>query len=328
MVIRSIFRVMYSKLVKKFSFFLRIKAFSQFWRFTGNLIARDSDLFAFYEKFGLHITLNHYYSPIPDTRTLKDELWEKKSELIGININEDAQIKLLSLFSSKFKTEYEKFPTEKPSDPFQYYINNGAFDSVDAEILYCMIRHFKPKKILEIGSGYSTLLSAQGVQKNKEIDDFKSDLISIEPYPRDFLKSGFPGLTKLMIQKVQDIPLMEFQKLTENDILFIDSSHALKIGGDVQYEYLEILPRLNKGVLIHIHDIFLPAEYPRGLIFNHTRFWNEQYLLQAFLTFNNNFEILWAGSYMHLTYPNKLEQAFSTYDKDITQPGSFWMRRI
>ena len=113
-----------------------------------------------------------------------------------------------------------------------------------------------------------------------------------------------------------------------HDILFIDSSHVLRIGGDVQYEYLEILPRLARGVIVHSHDIFLPAEYPRHWVLEEHKFWTEQYLLQAFLAFNDSFEVLWAGSYMHLKHPEKLEEAFSSYKRERTLPGSFWMRKV
>lgn len=285
--------------------------------------------FLFWQSLGVHITPNHFYEPIPDTRTLKDDLWLKHSELIGIDINEKKQLELLSFFVSKFKNEYNRFPKNKTPTPSEYYIKNGWFESIDGEILYCMIRHYKPKKILEIGSGNSTLLSAQAVLKNKEENDvYECELVAIEPYPNDILKAGFPGLSKLIPKKVQDIPLSEFKLLTENDILFIDSSHVLKIGSDVKYEYLDILPRLNKGVIVHVHDIFSPSEYPPKWILNDYRFWTEQYLLQAFLAFNNSFEVLWAGSYMHLNYPNKLEEAFSSYKRDEIWPGSFWMKKI
>ena len=284
--------------------------------------------FLFWEKLGIHITLNHFYEPIPDTRTLKNHLWIKRSKLIGINFNEKKQLELLSYFLSNYGDEYDILPKYKVEIPCKYYINNPFFGSVDGEILYCMIRYFKPKKIYEIGSGFSTYLSAQALLENKNLDSkYKCDLIVINPYPNKIIKTGFPGLTKLILKKVQDIPLSEFNKLTENDILFIDSSHVLKIGSDVQYEYLEILPRLNKGVIIHIHDIFLPAEYPKNWVLEKHRFWTEQYLLQAFLTFNNNYEILWAGSFMHMKYHDKLEKAFLSYKKDKIWPGSFWIRK-
>lgn len=283
--------------------------------------------FPLWENMGFHVIPNHYYQPVPDTRTLKDDLWHKQSDLVGIDINEQAQINLLSLFSSKFKREYESFPRSKTSVPYQYYVDNRVFESVDGEIVYCMIRYFKPRMIIEIGSGHSTYLAAQAVQKNQADYSHKCELIAVEPYPNDVLRGGFPGLSKLIPTKVQDISLSEFSKLRENDVLFMDSSHVLKIGSDVQYEFLEILPRLNKGVIVHVHDIFLPAEYPKEWVLKDYRFWTEQYLLQAFLIFNNSFEVLWAGSYMHLKHPDKLEAAFSSYKRDERWPGSFWMRK-
>ncbi|MGD1152447.1 MAG: class I SAM-dependent methyltransferase [Syntrophales bacterium] len=284
--------------------------------------------FLFWQRLGFHITPSHFYEPIPDTRTLKDNLWLKTSDLIGIDFNETKILELLSFFTDKFKAEYDSFPKHKTSTPNEYYVNNGAFESVDGEILYCMIRLFQPRRIFEIGSGNSTYLSAQAIQKNKENSNYECDLIAFDPYPKDVLNPGFPHLTKVVPVKIEDVPLSEFNKLQENDILFIDSSHVLKIGSDVQYEYLEILPRLNKGVLVHVHDIFLPAEYPRDCILKSYMFWTEQYLLQAFLAFNDSFEILWPGSFMHLKHPDELEKAFNSYNRNETWPGSFWIRKI
>lgn len=222
--------------------------------------------FLLWQYLGFHITRNYFESPIPDTRHISDEIWNNKTKLPGIDIDTKAMIDLIDLFSSKYKKEYDSFPKNKTSIPYQYYIKNGAFESVDAEIYYCMIRYFKPKRIFEIGSGNSTYLAAQAVNKNNEEFGLDTKLIAIEPYPNETLKKGFLGLSELRTSKLQDINLSEFNTLCENDILFIDSSHVLRIGSDVQYEYLELLPRLNKGVIIHIHDIFLPAEYKKNWI--------------------------------------------------------------
>ncbi len=282
--------------------------------------------FPFWQRLGLHITPKHFYEPVPDTTTLKDEIWRKDSEMVGVDIREQDQINLLSDLRRNFKEEYESLPRMATPVPYQYYIDNDSFKSVDGEVLYCMIRHFKPKRIIEIGSGYSTYLSAQGLLKNKK-GGTNAELIAIEPYPSDTLKAGFPGLSRLIIDKVQNVSLSEFNKLEKNDILLIDSSHVLKIGSDVQYEYLEILPRLKKGVIVHVHDIFSPSEYPREWVLGDYRFWNEQYLLCAFLSFNSAFEVLWAGSYMHLKHPELLERAFNSYKPETASPASFWMRR-
>ncbi len=284
--------------------------------------------FPLWQMIGLHVTPNHYYEPIPDTSTLSNKLWQKCSELIGIDINEQAQINLLSEFDLKYKEEFNRFPENKTTCPYQYFINNGYFGEIDGEILYCMIRHFKPKKIIEIGSGYSTYMSAQAIIKNKTDCGHETELVSIEPYPNKVIKSGFPGLSHLISRKLQDVSLSDFTSLEENDILFIDSSHVLKIDNDVQYEYLDILPRLKKGVIIQIHDIFLPEEYPREWVFNLYRFWNEQYLLQAFLAFNESFKVLWAGNYMCLNNTDQVESTFNSYKKNKTKPGSFWIMKV
>ena len=284
-------------------------------------------VFLLCQKRGLHITPNHYYQPVPDTSKLREGLWARRSDLPGLNMNEARQLEILSLFQSSFKHEYDSLPRRSTGKPHEFYLENAAFVSVDAEMLYCMVRHFKPRRIVEIGSGMSTLLFAQAALRNEQDGCPACDLVAIEPYPNDVLRHGFPGLSRLVQTPVEDVPVSEFGNLSENDILFIDSSHVLRIGGDVQYEYLDLLPRLNAGVMIHVHDIFLPAEYPREWVTGMRRFWTEQYLLQAFLAFNSSFEVLWAGSYMHLSHPDRLETAFASYDRGRTLPGSLWMRR-
>ncbi len=283
-------------------------------------------VYLFFERLGVHITPSHYYMPIPNSRELRDDLWDKQTEMTGIDLRDEAQIELLKAFAADYSAEYGAFPREKTSNPNRYYLNCPDFGPVDGEILYCMIRHFKPKKMMEIGSGYSTLLSAQAARKNAE-EGAECEFIAVEPYPREFLKAGIPGLSRFIQARVQEVPLSEFEDLREGDILFIDSSHVLKIGGDVQCEYLEILPRLKRGVIVHIHDIFLPQEYPKEWVRDRFRFWNEQYLLQAFLAFNDSFEVLWAGNYMNLKHPEPLKRAFPTYVEGITKPGSFWVRK-
>ena len=287
-------------------------------------------IFPLAQSLGFHVTRNHHYEPIPDTRLLKDELWQQHSDLTGIQMNESKQLDWLSVCLSRYKEEYDRFPANHQhiQEPFTYIFDNPFFGPVDAEILYCMIRHFKPAKILEIGSGYSTYLAAQAVLKNAEEDLSRScELTTVDPFPNKVVKAGFPGLGRVLPYDVQNLTLSTFGELQENDILFIDSSHVLKIGSDVQFEYLNVLPKLNPGVVVHIHDIFLPAEYPKDWILKEHRFWNEQYLLQAFLTFNEHFEVLWASSYLHLKHPDQLVAGFKSYNKNQNHPASFWIRK-
>src|SRR5262249_30697608 len=156
----------------------------------------------------------------------------------------------------------------------------------------------------------STLLSADALRRNR-VDGDSCRLIAIEPYPSPEFEAELSSAVELWCVPVQEVALSEFQSLDENDILFIDSSHVCKIGSDVQYVFLEVLPRLRPGVVVHVHDIFMPVEYPKQWVLGWHRFWNEQYLLQTFLTFNSMFEVLWAGQWMHVKHPDLLTNAFS-----------------
>lgn len=279
-----------------------------------------------WQRSGFNLMPNHFYSPIPDIGQL-EAVYSKKSEMIGIDLREDAQLSFLESVCPIFEDEYSRFPDRKTDIGYEFHFNNGTFDRVDAEILHCMIRHIKPKRLVEIGSGFSSLISAAACHMNKQKDGMNCEFTAIEPFPNPLFKKNIPGLSRLIKKPLQDVGMDFFTELQENDILFIDSSHVLKIGSDVQIEYLEILPRLNKGVIVHIHDIFLPLEYPKHWIKGEHIFWNEQYLLQAFLSFNDSFEILWAGCYMSIKHSDRLAKHFPGYSPERHLPGSFWMRR-
>ena len=272
------------------------------------------ELFPIWEQHVFHATPVHFYQPIPDTRELPETLWKQPSNLVGINMNDAMQLDLLRNHFTKFREECSNFPAEPP--PGQ----RRPFRGVDALAAYCTVRHFQPRLIIEVGSGFSSLALGQAAAKNKN-----SALICIDPFPSDFLRKGFPGLQSSIEKKIQDIDLKFFSQLQLGDILFIDSSHTVKIGGDVNYLFLEVLPRLKPGVIVHVHDIFLPFEYRRDWVLDEFRFWNEQYLLQAFLTFNSEFEVLLANSYLNHYYQKDLQAAFRNLPS--WAGGSFWMRR-
>jgi hypothetical protein len=272
------------------------------------------EVFPVWEQHGFHVTPVHFHQPIPDTRELPETLWKQPSNLVGINMNDAMQLDLLRSDFTKFRDEYDNLPVEPP--PGQ----RRPFHGVDALVAYCMVRHFQPRLIIEVGSGFSSLVLGQAAAKNKN-----SALICIDPFPRDFLRDGLAGLESLIETKVQDLDVGFFSQLESDDILFIDSSHTVKIGGDVNYLFLEVLPRLKPGVIVHVHDIFLPFEYRRDWVLDEFRFWNEQYLLQAFLTFNSEFEVLVANSYLNHYHQEDLKAAFRNLSSWAS--GSFWMRR-
>jgi hypothetical protein len=277
----------------------------------------NSDNFRLWEKHGYHITPLHFYYPIPDTREL-EKIDLQKSNLSGIDLRPEGQLALLKENFSKFSQEYNDFPLKSVNSK-HFYLENDAFGGIDPYIYYCMIRHFKPKTVVEIGSGYSTLLGAQACRM-----DNSARYMCIDPWPREFISSGVPGI-EFIRQKVEDIDLNLFQQLSRNDILFVDSSHVVRTAGDVRFIILEILPRLEKGVIIHFHDIFLPFDYPKDWIILQHRFWTEQYLLQAYLAENNHIEVLFASHFMVEEYADEVRQTFP--NALWIDGGSFWIRK-
>lgn len=289
---------------------------------------RDKAFFPLWERRGYHVTPVDFSEPIPDTRRLEPALWNRLPECVGVDLQEAGQLELLAMLASRFKDEYDLFPRSPTGHPFEFHLKNPYFGAVDAEILYSIVRSSKPERIIEIGYGYSTRLIAQAIRRNREDDaSYVCRFTTVDPHVEPGLPTALPEVSEVIEDEVQRLPLTLFLELGENDILFIDSSHVLRIGGDVQYEYLEVLPRLRAGVLIHVHDIFMPLEYPRSWIMG---FWfpSEQYLLQAFLAFNENFRVVWAGRFMSIRRPDRLEEAFDSYRRDETAPGSIWIRRV
>ena len=276
----------------------------------------------------------HYYSPIPDIFDLsKRKIWDKKSNLTGVNFNEKTQIAFLHELGKKYAKECD-WPLKPTKNPADYFVDNQGFSYGCAAALHSMIRHYKPKRVIEIGSGNSSQVIAAALSINKMKDHQKSKYIIVDPYPTHYLakrpgRSGY--YSQLLKQKVELLDPKFFDQLDKNDILFIDSGHTVRIGGDVNFLFLEVLPRLKPGVVVHIHDIALPYEYPKVYATNEVfrQFWTEQYLLQSFLIFNPTFEVLLAMNYIQTDHKKDFEKAFPLYDLKIHifSSGSFWIRR-
>lgn len=276
--------------------------------------------FQYFEHHGVHVTPVHYYSPVPELAAIDPQIWKRQSSLPGVDVREAEQLHFLNAIFPRFQAEYDQFPNTATGKPHEFYFENGAYSGTDALVLYCMVRHFQPRLVVEVGSGFSTRMIAHAAIKNGN-----TRLISVEPYPEPVLRQGFPGLDELVEKKVQDVDLELFEQLGPNDILFIDTTHIVKVGSDVNYLYLEVLPRLKPGVVVHIHDIFLPGDYPQSWVEKLRLFWNEQYLLHAFLIFNSGFEILFMNNYMGEKYPQEMRAVFPR--SPWWGGGSFWMRR-
>jgi hypothetical protein len=272
-------------------------------------------------SIGVFPIRNHYYEPQFDYRN-KRQSFRDDRVLPGIDWNLHAQLTLLATFNHT--DELVDLPQEKP-DKLEFYLQNESFLSGDAEYWYQIIRTFKPARIFEVGSGSSTLMAIRAIQKNRlENPQYECKHVCIEPYEQPWLEETGVDVRRTLIE---DIDFDFFTELTENDILFIDSSHIIRPQGDVLFEYLELLPRLNKGVIVHVHDIFSPKNYLTNWLEDQVLFWNEQYLLEAFLSHNQDWKILGALNFLHHNHYKSLK-AVAPYLTPNREPGSFYMQKI
>ena len=272
-------------------------------------------------KIGAIPIVKHYYEPLFDPTQLTKPL-NSIREIPGINFKLSEQMKLIETID--YKNELQGIPIEKPSEinGDSYYYNNGSFQAGDADLYYSMIRMLEPSNIIEIGSGFSTLIALKAIDSNKR----DCEITCIEPYEMSWLEDLD---VKIERKPVESVPLSFFEKLGADDILFVDSSHVIRPQGDVIYEILEILPRLAKGVYVHFHDVFSPNDYPIEWLTDEVRLWNEQYLLEAFLSNNSAFEIVISLNYLTQIHKSEVNQTFpSTLSTNNQNLGSFWIKKV
>jgi hypothetical protein len=269
----------------------------------------------------------HFYSTIPDLHYIREhenKIFAPASdfELPGINLNTDFQMELLKDFQSYYSEV--PFPNKKATG-IRYYFENDSFSYSDAIFLYSMIRHLKPKRIIEVGCGFSSAVMLDTRELFFTQDDI--ELTFIEPYQEERLFSLIkPGETINHIKEpLQFVDREIFEKLKRNDILFIDTSHVVKIGSEVNSIFFDILPLLNSGVFIHIHDIPFPFEYSSEWIYKGW-FWNEAYFLRAFLQYNKNFRICFWGNYLTARYPKYFEENMPICRK--VAGASIWLEKV
>ena len=269
-------------------------------------------------KTGVFPMQDHYYNP---QFVYSKNFDANKIRNLHLNFNLDKQ--LAELAQLKFSNEL-KFKKEGHPHQGDYYLNNPAYGPGDADLYYLMVRNLQPKKIIEIGSGFSTMVGLMAIEKNNE-SGISTSITCIEPYEIKWLDTI--KNIELIRKKVEEIPVEFFKQLQENDLLFIDSSHIIRPENDVLFEYLEILPALNKGVIIHIHDIFSPRHYRADWLQKDLRLWNEQYLLEAFLYYNDSFEIIYSLNYLKTNHFSATQQTLTNLSVQ-DQPASIWLRKI
>ena len=273
---------------------------------------------------GIALDPGGYYSPIPSMDEIKGYNFNcpLPEVLPGIDLNAHEQLNLLD----SFEPFYGELPfTDEKIEGLRFYYKNDYYNYSDAILLYCMIRYLKPQQIVEIGSGFSSSVT---LDTNERFMGKSINCVFIEPYParlESLLKNDDKENITIHKNRLQEIPIEIFGELNKNDILFIDSTHVAKFNSDVNYIFHKILPVLAHGVYIHFHDVFYPFEYPQEWLLE-GRAWNEQYVLRAFLEYNNAFKIVLFNTYLESMYEAKLKSRFPLLYKNTG--GSIWIKKI
>jgi predicted O-methyltransferase YrrM len=277
----------------------------------------------------VHAPPGHFYSPLPEPSEFRDPenpvFDTSLRELPGIDLNSNGQFRMLDTLLPHFR-EFASYTEAKGSTGGpRFNFNQYYFMEADALVLFAILSHCKPRRIIEVGSGHSSALMLDTVDGT---DGWNPKITFIDPYPerlQSVLQERDQASTRIIKKRVQDVPVEEFLALDEGDLLFIDSSHVSKIGSDVNFLFFDVLPRLKPGVIIHIHDVFWPFEYPREWILE-GRSWNEDYLLRALLTGSDMFQIMFWNSWMGLAARQQLEKDCPMYLRDTG--GSIYLRKV
>lgn len=273
------------------------------------------------KKLKVFPIIDQYYEPRFNYDKLIFPL-DRNRELPGINLNEEYQLNFL-----KCLVKSEELVELKLNEPAlsikDFCMDNIMYGPGDADFLYQFIRHTKPKKVIEIGSGNSTRIARKALERNKVHDNIQSVHVCIEPYEQYWLEQ----LEEIIVvrEKIENTKFDWHEELSSGDLLFIDSSHIIRPQGDVLQEYLNILPRLKSGVYVHIHDIFTPKDYPSRWLIDESKFWNEQYLVEALISNSNRYEVIAALNFLKNNFFDSLNRV-CPYLRQNSEPGSFYIR--
>jgi methyltransferase family protein len=274
-------------------------------------------------RLGFDLLEKHYYSPVPDLASIPNGAWDGPSALAGLRFDPRLQLEFLERELSPYLGEFAP-PRASNGKPGEFYLDNNTYESVDAETLYAMVRRHKPSRVVELGSGSSSLVIAEALSRNvRESKPCRYEIF--DPYPNADLEVPLARVATTTPLRATEVPISSFEQLGAGDVLFVDTTHTVKTGSDVNYIVLDALPALRAGVLVHFHDVFLPWEYPRRWV-EGGRYWAEQYLLQAFLAFNDSWEVVFAAQAVARAFPDELGRLIPSFRAGVS-PGALWLRR-
>jgi hypothetical protein len=261
----------------------------------------------------------HFCSPLVDPEEIKPrkgELWSATPSLRGIDYRELEEVRLFEQLAPLMK-EFP-FPVERPDQP-GFFLRNDQFGGLDAYVYFAMLRHLKPERLLEIGAGFTTMLAVE--TRERFIGD-KPLIACVEPFPTADRAQALSGKVLFLKEAIWAVNPAMVEQLEAGDVLFVDCSHVSKTGSDTHTIYFDLFPRLKPGVYIHIHDIFLPFEYPYNWVVEQGRHWNEQYLLLALLTDSKRYEIVFSCAFFGAYHQDEIMTALG---REL-DGGSLWLR--
>jgi predicted O-methyltransferase YrrM len=273
------------------------------------------------QALGFHVQPNDFYTPLNDCAFLEAnrDLWSDVPEPAGIDWRVDHQMGVAAEIAA-FVDELRDVPAES-SRTGEFCWNNAFWNNADALVQYGLVRSRRPRRYVEVGCGWSSLLLARALARNER----PCEVDLVEPFGNEAQLATLPSSWRRHRTILQRAPLELFDRLERGDVLFYDGSHCSKTASDVNWFFFRILPRLASGVLIHMHDIFLPDDYPEDWIFERGQTWNEQYVLQAFLMHNDSYRIEIANRYLFRSRYEELERLY-----EGVQPSwgcSFWFEK-
>lgn len=276
------------------------------------------------QRLHLDVVRADFNSPIVDTRALPTELWDRPAALHGLELDLERQMELIEGELRQFIDEL-RLPVSPPApgESFRLHLDNPWYGPMDAHLLYAFVRRNRPRRILELGSGFSTLFIEHALAADRSAG--RGGHVVVDPYPSPLVNTVQPAV-KLHRCSAAEAPQGLFSELGAGDVLFVDTSHTIRPGGEVVRLVLEVLPLLAPGVLVHFHDIFVPFAYPRVFYERYNVHWQEQYLLQAFLAYNPNFTVLCSNHALWRLQRERLRGLFPGL-RDGMQPGGFWFVR-
>lgn len=272
------------------------------------------------ERAGFQVFPKVFYSPLPDPDAVDIAKLREKRNLPGVQIDVPKAL-ILAEELARYGAELDQF-FRQPDGSITW---SHTYPSFDTATLYAMLRHLKPRRYIEVGCGYSSRVSSAALSRNRD-EGVPCDILYIESFPSaQFLELKLPG--EFLQKKIETVPLETFARLREGDVLFIDTSHVLKVQNDVEYEYVHILPSLARGVLVHVHDIMTPYDYPEEWLVGcgpNRGGNNEQYALECLMSGGRDWEVILP---VHLLWREHRAALEKLLPNASDRPAAFWIRK-